>query len=120
MGGASATVVSGDGVVVVCKLLYERAPTQTTRIKRMITPTTFATMSRNESKLKGISRTGRRRRIMAPLSFNDGIDPDEHPHPDRGSRASASAPRLRAAGRRDGTPVDRHAGRGTGSVVVAT
>src|SRR5262249_12645084 len=50
------------------RLEYERAPTQTTRMRRMMIPTTLATTSRNESKLKGISRDRRRRRIMAGFS----------------------------------------------------
>src|SRR5947209_14613253 len=51
-------------------LLYERAPTHTTRIRRMMIPTTLATMSKKESKLNGISRTRRRRLIMLVIQFH--------------------------------------------------
>src|SRR5437588_5717683 len=59
---ASAAGTAAPGTT--CNVPYERAPTQATRIKRIMMPTTLATTSRNESKLKAISRTGRRRRIM--------------------------------------------------------
>src|SRR5437899_12926396 len=60
---ASAAGTAAPGTT--CNVPYERAPTQATRIRRRMMPTTLATTSRNESKLKAISRWGRRRRIMA-------------------------------------------------------
>src|SRR5262249_42279393 len=57
-----------DEVSIGLIVLYDRALTQTIKIKRMMMPTTFATTSRNESKLNGISRVRLTGRYIAHLA----------------------------------------------------